>query len=377
MNHVPDFERQLMKLTIARQPFLEAFDLVSNATAAGTKDHPLTKVLLKADSELVLQASNNDITVQATISDATVEQPGKYLLPPGMMHSILREIYGDTITCRMIGEGKMEVSSTRASFNIKVEDPDKFPALELQHKEATWTIPSAALAKSIKRTLFCTDEANSRFALGGILWELSDNQLVTVATDGRRLGKMVAAATCSAKANKEIIVPRPACSLISTLAAWDEQAVISADTYYVLVSAGDIWVRAKLLEGRFPKWRDVIPNRPEAVTLDIPAGVVGSLVRQANIFTTKEEQAVTFALDRSGLRLHSGAKELGTADLSLPLDAQREFPPISLSGRYVLDAISQLDPDKKLEIEIENPDGMAKFSTEDGYEYIVMSMAKD
>ena len=47
----------------------------------------------------------------------------------------------------------------------------------------------ASSAKSIRRTVFATDNESSRYALGGVLVELTDDGITAVATDGRRLAR--------------------------------------------------------------------------------------------------------------------------------------------------------------------------------------------
>ena len=55
-------------------------------------------------------------------------------------------------------------------------------------------VAAADLRKLIRRTIFATDVESTRYALGGVLVELTAESITMVGTDGRRLAKMSAPA---------------------------------------------------------------------------------------------------------------------------------------------------------------------------------------
>ena len=63
---------------------------------------------------------------------------------------------------------------------------------------------AADLKKLIRRTIFATDVESTRYALGGVLVELTAESIAMVGTDGRRLARM------SAPADAENNPPAPA-----------------------------------------------------------------------------------------------------------------------------------------------------------------------
>ena len=54
-------------------------------------------------------------------------------------------------------------------------------------------VAAADLKKLIRRTIFATDVESTRYALGGVLVELTAESIAMVGTDGRRLARMSAA----------------------------------------------------------------------------------------------------------------------------------------------------------------------------------------
>ena len=52
-------------------------------------------------------------------------------------------------------------------------------------------VAAADLKKLIRRTIFATDVESTRYALGGVLVELTAESIAMVGTDGRRLARMI------------------------------------------------------------------------------------------------------------------------------------------------------------------------------------------
>ena len=50
---------------------------------------------------------------------------------------------------------------------------------------------------------------------------------------------------------------------------------------------------------------------------------------------------------------------------------------LALDHRFVSDFLKVLDPEKVITFEIENADSAALLSTDDGYGYVVMPLARD
>src|SRR6185312_2437850 len=74
------------------------------------------------------------------------------------------------------------------------EDPSYYPEVPNFGATAYHVIAAADLKKLIRRTIFATDVESTRYALGGVLVELTAESIAMVGTDGRRLARMWAAA---------------------------------------------------------------------------------------------------------------------------------------------------------------------------------------
>src|SRR6202011_1260363 len=74
------------------------------------------------------------------------------------------------------------------------EDPDLFPEVPDFAATSYHAVAAADLRKLIRRTIFATDVESTRYALGGVLVELTAETITMVGTDGRRLARAIAPA---------------------------------------------------------------------------------------------------------------------------------------------------------------------------------------
>ena len=74
-----------------------------------------------------------------------------------------------------------------SEFSLPVEEANLFPEIPDFGATSYHVISAADLKKLIRRTIFATDVETTRYALGGVLVELTAESIAMVGTDGRRL----------------------------------------------------------------------------------------------------------------------------------------------------------------------------------------------
>jgi DNA polymerase III sliding clamp (beta) subunit (PCNA family) len=112
------------------------------------------------------------------------------------------------------------VKAPRSEFRLPAEDPLEFPSVATFPTEASFELSQPLVRELVRRTVFSTDNESSRYALGGVLLELSTQSspasVIAVGTDGRRLAKMEGPATAKdgSPADAQPIVPARAMQLM-------------------------------------------------------------------------------------------------------------------------------------------------------------------
>jgi DNA polymerase-3 subunit beta len=163
------------------------------------------------------------------------------------------------------------------------------------------------------------------------------------------------------------------------------RAISDADEFVHVCSRGnDIVMRtqratfiSRLVEGRFPRWRDVFPQRADSIKIQLAVGPFFSALRQASIVAADESRGINFDFGNGQLVLAAHSANFGESRVELPIPYDGPVVGVTLDHKFVADFLKVLKPEQQFTLDIENADAAALFSTEDGYSYVLMPLARD
>ncbi|MCH2209912.1 MAG: DNA polymerase III subunit beta [Fuerstiella sp.] len=369
-----------MQLTCDRNQFTHAFQSAAAAVPSRTPRDILRNVYMQLNSSGVeLIGTDQEVAIRFSVEGITSSSTGEALLPTQKVASILRELHDEQFEINA-EEQTLLVTTSSSQFKLSSEDPREFPPVSEFSESDYFRIPSSVFRQMIRRTSFATDVESTRYALGGILVEFGEDQVTLAATDSRRLA--VASAACETQGNPEAperttVVPARAMSLlersIDDNAEYVDVAVRDND---VLMRSGRCVVYSRLVEGRFPRYRDVIPKE-STVTVPLSVGPFHSAVRQAQIVTDEESRGVDFLFSDNTLKLNSRAQDVGESRVELPIEFTSDDICITFDPRYVSDFLKVLPPESLVELLLTSGDMAAVFKVEDSYTYVIMPLAQD
>jgi len=370
-----------MKVTCDRESLLAAFQTASAVVPSRSPKPILQNIKLEvSDTGAILLATDLEIGIRLQVPGIQVQTAGSAILPLGRFGSILRESSDATLQLESDGKATL-VRGERSEFKLPAENPQEFPAVADFNEKSYHEISARALRELIKRTIFATDNESSRYALGGVLLEMAADKITGVGTDGRRLAKMEVPSQSVGghqSGDSMTIVPSKAMQLLErALTDADAEVQVAARANEILVRSPRATIYSRLVEGRFPKWRDVFPQRTGALKIDLTVGPFYSAVRQAAIVTSEESRGVDFNFEGGMLVLSGRAAEVGQSRVELPIAYDGPSVSISLDPRYVNDFLRVLDPEKVVSIEIKDAESAAVCTTDDGYGYVIMPLARD
>ena len=372
---------QAVKMSFERGSFLAGFQTVAGVVPSRSPKPILQNVKLEAtEGKATVIATDLEIGMRKEISDIDVQIPGSVLLPASRFLAILRESGDERLQLEADPQGTV-VRGERSEYRLPSGNPDEYPTVADFTEQSYHELSSRLLRELFRRTVFATDTESSRYALGGVLMELEAGKVTCVGTDGRRLAKMEGMATVTGEEERDgstLIVPTRAVQQMErALSDTDDEARISAQSTELLLSCAGTTVYARLLEGRFPRWRDVFPQREGAQQLELAVGPLLSTVRQAAIVTSDESRGVDFTFESGRLVLSGKAAETGQSRVELPISYEGPQISITLDPRYVADFLKVLETDKLVSVEIKDAESAAVLSTDDGYGYVIMPLARD
>jgi DNA polymerase-3 subunit beta len=370
-----------MKIRSPKEPLLAAVQTAASVVPARSPKPVLTNIKFDADGTgAMVSATDLEVGIRAVVEGVETLAPGAVLLPSSRLVAILREAAAGTVFEIESDGSAAVVKAARSQFRLPVEDPLEFPSVASFPEGPCFELSAPLVHELVRRTVFATDNESSRYALGGVLLELSGSGVIAVGTDGRRLAKMEG--PCQVQggelADAQPIVPARAMQLLErSLGGGDTPVKVAVRSSEILVHTGGTTISARLVEGRFPRWRDVFPERPDANQVQVVAGPLLAAVRQAAIVTSEQSKGVDFSFEPGQLVLSGRSAESGESHVELPIDHAGAAVRIKLDPRFVSDFLRVLDGGTTISIEIADPQSACVCRTDDGYGYVIMPLAAD
>ncbi|HOM15882.1 MAG TPA: DNA polymerase III subunit beta [Thermoguttaceae bacterium] len=368
-----------MKISYEREKFLEAFHHAASVVPSRSPKPVLKNVRLDVSREGgTMMGTDLEIGVRVELSGLEIEEPGSVLLPAGQMMDILRESKDEKLSLEKDRSGVV-VRGQRSLFRLPGEDVESFPPVRTFQEEKYHEISTSLFRQMIRRTVFATDMENPRYALGGVHWELTEDRAIAVATDGRRLAKEEGPARSvgghTTGEASSIISVRAVQLMERIFTDSEENLQIAFRENDVLVRSPRITIYSLLVEGRFPRWREVFPKTPHPVQVELAAEPFYQAVREAAIMTSQEHRGIRLTFGEGKVVLTAQESDLGESRIELPISYEGPEMPVALNHRFLIDFLRVLDQETTFTMAMKDSESPVLFRTQNNYEYIVMPLA--
>jgi DNA polymerase-3 subunit beta len=369
-----------MKLHCPRAVLAAAFQTVGGVVPTRTPKDILRNVkLVVGDGQGTLVGTDQEVGIRYLIPGVQTDSAGEVLLPTQRVSAILREVQDSDVQIEVQTDA-LWIRCGRSEFKLSIIDPAEFPDVAEFNDTNFISIPGKLLKTAIQRTVFAADVESTRYALGGVLMDVKGSEITLAATDSRRLAVSKASATVHgtpAADSPAPIIPSKAMSLIERNIADPEAEVqIAAHRNDVLVKTGATTIYSRLVEGRFPRYQDVIPKESK-IRIELVAGPFLSAVRQAMIVTNEESRGVDFSFGGDTLTLASVGADVGTSRIELPVSYGGEDVTVTFDPKFVVDFLRVFDPATAITLNLNDGNSAALFKAEENHQYVVMPLARD
>lgn len=323
----------------------------------------------------VLSGSDGEIRVDVELENAP---PGiNVLLPKDRFSAIIGAATGDEITLT-VEDTRCIVKAGHGEWTLPTEAVAEYPAWSVDGAKPITRLPADQFCRAVRGVVFATDNESSRYALGAVLVEVKGDTVTFVATDGRRLSSV----TCEhdlAVDDSTTLVPARAMALIAKLAgnAGDASVQLEATGNEVIATVWNATITARLVDGRFPKWRDVLPER-DAKATTVSRDALMAATRAAAIVTSEQSKGVSYTFTSEGIHLHGQSAECGESSVTCDVVEAGDKATVSLDPTFVTQWLAGVASDAEPEVEVEAVDAQSAVILRCGDNTgVIMPLAKD
>ncbi len=329
-----------MKLQVTQENLNRALNTVARvANARGTLPI-LSNILIKTvNNRLSIAATNLDIAITHYIG-AKVSDEGSVTVPARLMQDFVSSLPSGVIELDL-DETKLRIATDQYKSVVNGIAADDFPVMPAIADGKSWTIPGPALKKALQQVVVAASGDESRPVLTGVLFHAVDGELLLAATDSYRLAEKKLGPN---KNEVNLLVPASAAQdLLRIVSDFEEDARVTHDDQQVLFQVGDVDLVARLIDGKYPDYRKLIPAKFSTEAVVKRADLL-NVTKVSSLFARESAGSVTINVEEkdSSLQIHSIASQLGenTATANGKISGSGS---ITLNSKYLLDALHALE----------------------------------
>jgi len=290
-----------MRLTLSRSELVAALDRVRSVVAS-VGIHPIyesVRIKLSGDpTALTIAGTDLETSMVATLPRWETTGGGGFdaAVRIHRLVDVLRAMDGERVTLEAASpRSEVIVECGGATARLHAHDPEDFPdVVDAVGASATsaW-IRGPDLRRALEQATPAAARERTRYALNGVLIRAQDGAVEFVATDGRRLHIATVESSRPGDAVNAIIPTRTIAALLRVLA--DDEVridIVGAEgARIVRFSALGVVVRGRLLDGEFPRYRDVVPKETKR-TATATRATLAAAVARAKQATNRDNPAV-------------------------------------------------------------------------------------
>ncbi|MCH8537677.1 MAG: DNA polymerase III subunit beta, partial [Alkalimonas sp.] len=198
-----------MHLSIDKDTLLKPLQMVSGAIERRHTLPILSNVLLDVQQgQLALTGTDLEIEMVASVAVSQVHKEGRVTVPARKLLDICRSLPdGSVIELTLVGD-HFVISCGKAKFTLTTLPASDYPNLESWQGDVSLQLSRAELRRLLEETAFSMANQDVRYYLNGLLFEVDQQTVRTVATDGHRLAMSELQLPQSTGAQQQLIIPR-------------------------------------------------------------------------------------------------------------------------------------------------------------------------
>ena len=360
-----EIQRGGIELTLSAGVLKAALATVGKAINTRAINPLLANVLVEMGS---MTASDGEMRITTPLDCAGGPA---MLIPHDRLSRIVSSVAPDAEVIITTSGTQCEILCGHGRWLLPTSDPEEYPQHTPEEFKPIAHLPGDQFARLMRSVKCATDADSSRYALGGVLLEFRSGVLSMISTDGRRLHASEAEID-QAVDDSTTIVPRRVIDVILAIVGNGMGSLqLECNRTEIMAEIGGTILTARLLEGRFPKWREIVPAEQPATTVGV--GQLLEAVRQGSICRSETTKGSQFVITDSCLAVSSESSEYGSSRASCEVIGSSKAA-LKLDASYVIEFLSTLDSADNVTIEAAGNDAATVFRCGETFA-VIMPMA--
>ena len=351
-----------MKFSCQTGPLLQALQLVSRAISGQQALPILGNILLQAEGKrCTVSATDLEISI-VTSFEAAIENEGSITVPAKAILNFAQYTSDPEVVLETVEGTQLKCSSKHSKTMLSGELASEYPTIAPVEKKISFAVNAHNLLEALHLVTFTCARTSLRPVLSGVSVRTEGNQLILVGTDSYRLSEYVLQTTMQEEISCIIPVKvleevKAAISGQKAKKPGNDEKIDEVPHVQVTLSAQQVELQvgatrflSRLIEGKFPDYRQIIPKET-AVRSVIATHELVTAVRRMHYFAKEVNNNLTFVLGTGDVQIKTPQTPLGKDEASVTAETSGGESKIALSSSYLLDFLSHIN-DANVELQV-------------------------
>ncbi|MGB2578375.1 DNA polymerase-3 subunit beta [Elusimicrobium simillimum] len=337
-----------MKINITKETFLEGISVVQSGVSSRATLPILHNFLMEAENGKIKLMRTDMEMASIHYINAEILEEGAITIPLKEVSDILKNLPNDKeVNITVDGDNKVHIKSGKSKFWVIGTPKSEYPLIPEIDKTNEFTLKIKDVEQMVSHTIFSASTQETRYVLNGLLWVKTGDKLEVVATDGRRLA-LASSSVMSDIKDFKIIIPT---KILNELLRFfsinkpgeDADINVSVSSNQVTFNVDQTTYISRLIEGNFPNYEQVIPNKKTMSFVSNNKEIFAS-TKRASLCASDLGGTVKYALKDNLLTITSNSQKMDFSD-EVKVEYTAEPFEISFNPQYVLEVLKNISSD--------------------------------
>ncbi len=329
-----------MKFTVESNVLVDSINWVSKSLSSRPIMTALLGIVIEADHEITLSASDLETSTKASFP-ANIKEKGRVLVPGRLLSEIARALPNKTVSF-ILENNRVLVTAGSAKFTLPTLPINEYPNLP-QIPATSGTIAGDIFATAVNQVAIAAGKDDSLPTLTGVHIDINKETITLAATDRYRLAvrEIIWQPNTSDLTTSALLRGRTLADAAKALAGSTTVSLAIApitSTERLVGFANDTkTMTSRMLDGTFPPYRHLLPTESIAVAVIEVAQFLDSVHRVALV--TDKTVPLRLRFSHSSLHLEAGAGEEAQATEELTIVFTGEPIDIAFNPTFLADGL--------------------------------------
>jgi DNA polymerase-3 subunit beta len=367
-----------LKFRSERDALVDMLATAGRAVGGRASSSPVLLGLLVTCTGNSLSVTGTDLDLTIVVSGEVIGiEDGSCVVPARLSTDIVRRLEPGAVTFADGGE-QITISAARSTFKLHTYPVVEFPPVG-RTKEPVTHLPEAALAEAVRQVVRAASHDDGRPLLTGVLVSHVEDSLRLVATDSYRMAMRDLPETNVIPGEEDLLVPARALSELQRLPSGTitegsetNRVGVAASSNEITFWQGNVQISTRLLEGRYPDYKQLIPDHyPNRLHLGKENFVAA--LRRVQLLVRDNTTPVRLSMRSGGVDLSVQSQDVGDATEAVDGDYSGEDLVIAFNPSYLIDGVEAVTGD---EVIVETADASRAATVhgadDDPFRYLLM-----